>query len=450
MAIEAALAAHRFGLGANQADLATANSDPRGWLKWQLSSVDAAVRPFSGNKGSGDILRELPGQVDQMKGTAEGLQKIQQMGRAMFLGEMRPWMKNAFETRVPFLERLVWFWSNHLTISIQKARLIYFAGTYEREAIRPNVLGKFEDLLLASVRHPAMQLYLDNAYSIGPNSPAGKFVGKGLNENHAREILELHTLGVDGGYTQEDVIALARILTGWSLEKGDAVDNPTGFKFYQNRHEPGAKVLLGKTYAESGEREGLDALRDLARHPATARHIATKFARHFIADEPPAQAVAVLERVYRDTGGDLKAISFAIVDEPMAWQPQLSKVRSPIEYVVASVRLLGGGQQTLGDQQFKGLAESLRIMGQIPFTALSPKGWPDVASAWAGPAAIMERAQWAHALAERVPQKPDPVRLGEAGLGGLLSNSTHAALERAADATQGLALLIASPEVQRR
>ena len=450
MAIEAALAAHRFGLGANQADLATANSDPRGWLKWQLSSLDPALQPFAGNKRSGDILRELPGEVEQLKGTPEGQKQIREMGREMFLGEMRPWMKNAFDTKAPFLERLVWFWSNHFTISVQKARLIYFAGTYEREAIRPNVLGKFEDLLLASVRHPAMLLYLDNAQSIGPNSRAGQFAGKGLNENHAREIMELHTLGVDGGYNQDDVIALAKILTGWSLERGDKVDNPTGFKFYENRHEPGAKVLLGKSYAEGGEREGFDALRDLGRHPATARHIATKLARHFIADEPPPQAVARLERVFRDTGGDLRALAMAIIDEPAAWHPELSKVRSPIEYVVAAVRLLGGGNDTLGEQQFKGLAESLRIMGQIPFTASSPKGWPDVASAWAGPAAVMERAQWAHLLASRLPQKPDPVRLGEMGLGPLLSAATHTELGRAADATQGLALLIASPEFQRR
>jgi uncharacterized protein (DUF1800 family) len=372
------------------------------------------------------------------------------MGRDMFLAEMRPWMKNAFETNVPFLERLIWFWSNHFTVSILKARILYFAGTYEREAIRPFVLGKFEDLLIATVRHPAMLLYLDNAYSIGPNSRAGRWAGRGLNENHAREILELHTMSVIGGYTQNDVIALAKILTGWSLQRGDQVSNPTGFEYYENRHEPGAKVLLGKTYADNGEREGLDALRDLARHPATARFIATKFARHFIADEPPPQAVARLERVYRETGGDLKALAMAVVDEPSAWQPNLAKVRTPIEYVVAAIRLLGGGKETLGEQQFRGLAESLRIMGQIPFTANSPKGWPDVASAWAGPAAVMERAQWAHVLAERIPQKPDPVRLGEAGLGPLLSPATRAELARAADATQGLALLIASPEFQRR
>ena len=450
MAIDAALAAHRFGLGANQADLAAAGGDPRGWLKWQLSSLDPAVRPFAGAKSSGEILRTLPDQVEQMKSSQDGVSKILAMGKQMFVAEMRPWMKNAFETKVPFLERLVWFWSNHFSVSVLKARILYFAGTYEREAIRPFVLGKFEDMLISTLRHPAMSLYLDNAYSIGPNSPAGKWTGRGLNENHAREILELHTVSVAAGYTQADVIALAKILTGWSVQKGSAVNNPTAFEFYPNRHEPGSKVLLGKTYSENGEREGIEALRDLARHPMTARHIATKFARHFIADDPPPAAVARLERVYRDTGGDLKALALAIVDEPLAWQSQLAKVRSPIEYIVASVRLLGGGQQALGDQQFNGLAESLRIMGQIPLTASSPKGWPDVASAWAGPAAVMERAQWAHILAERIPQKPDPVRLGEAGLGPLMSATTRTELARAADATQGLALLIASPEFQRR
>jgi uncharacterized protein (DUF1800 family) len=293
-----------------------------------------------------------------------------------------------------------------------------------------------------------MLIYLDNAYSIGPDSPAGRYTGKGLNENHAREILELHTVGVNGGYTQADVIELAKILTGWSVDRESATG--TGFKFFQNRHQAGSKTLLGKSYGENGEREGEDALRDLARHPSTARHIATKLARHFIADEPPPQAVAKLERVFRDTGGDLRALAAALVDEPSAWQPTLSKMRTPIEYIVAAVRLLGGIQDTLGDQRFQGLAESLRVMGQIPFTAQSPKGWPDVASAWAGPAAIMERVQWAHVLAERIQKKPDPAMLADMTMGPLLSPPTREALKLAADPTQGLALLLASPEFQRR
>jgi len=450
MNLEAALAAHRFGLGAGRHDLEAMRGDPKGWLKSQLASVEPITHPFAGQKSTGQVLRDLPSMREAAAKSADDQVKLQQMGRDMFLREMRPWMRNAFETQVPFLERYVWFWSNHFTISVLKARMVFFAGSYEREAIRPMVLGRFENLLISTVRHPAMLMYLDNAYSMGPDSPAGRYVGKGLNENHAREIMELHTLGVDGGYTQADVIELAKILTGWSMQRGDNVDSPTGFKYFQNRHQPGSKTLLGKSYAEAGEREGMDALRDLARHPATARHIATKLARHFIADEPPPQAVARLERMFKDNGGDLKALAFALIDEPAAWQPTLAKMRTPIEYVVAAIRLFGGVQDALGDQQFKGLAESLRIMGQIPFTAQSPKGWPDVASAWAGPAAVMERAQWAHALAERIPKKPDPVVLADAALGPLLSASTRDALKLAADPTQGLALLLASPEFQRR
>jgi uncharacterized protein (DUF1800 family) len=449
MNADAVLAAHRFGLGAGRRDLEAMRGDPRGWLKAQCKSVEAVTQPFAGQKSTGEVIRSLPEYRQAAKAAPEEQIKLQQMGRDMFINEMRPWMKNAFDNPAPFLERLVWFWSNHFTISVLKQRMIFIAGGYEREAIRPNVLGKFEDLLIATVRHPAMLIYLDNAFSIGPDSPAGRFTGRGLNENHAREILELHTVGVDGGYTQADVIELARILTGWSVDR-QGTDNDNGFKFFPNRHQPGTKTLLGRTYAEAGEAEGRQALIDLARHPSTARHIATKLARHFIADEPPPQAVARLERVFRDTGGDLKAIAFAIIDEPAAWQPSLAKMRTPIEFVVAAARLLGGGQQTLGDQQFKGLADSLRIMGQLPFTAQSPKGWPDVASAWAGPAAIMERAQWAHALAERIAAKPDPTVLANAALGPLLSAPTRDAVMRAADATQGLALLLSSPEFQRR
>lgn len=450
MNLEAVLATHRFGLGAGKRDLDAMRGDPRGWLKFQTTSLDPVLRPFAGQKSTGEVLRALPEYRQAARASADEQIRLVQMGRDMFIAEMRPWMRNAFETAAPFLERYVWFWSNHFTISVLKQRMIFVAGGYEREAIRPNVLGKFEDLLLASVRHPAMLLYLDNAFSIGPDSPAGRFTGRGLNENHAREILELHTMGVDGGYTQGDVLELAKILTGWSIERNGTPDEPTGFKYFQNRHQPGSKTLLGKSYAEGGEREGREALRDLARHPATARHIATKLARHFVADEPPPQVVARLERVYRDTGGDLKALALAVVDEPAAWQPSLAKMRTPIEYVVAAIRLLGGVQDTLGDQQFRGLAESLRVMGQIPFTAQSPKGWADVASAWAGPAAIMERVQWAHALAERIQRKPDAAALADATMGPLLSQPTREAVMRAADPTQGLALLLASPEFQRR
>lgn len=450
MNLDVALAAHRFGLGAGPRDLAAIGGDPRAWLKGQLASTEPLLRPFAGQKSTREVLQGLPTrrEIEAMK--ADQQVNLAKQGREMFLNEMRPWMRNAFETPVPFLERWTWFWSNHFSISVLKQRMSFFAGNYEREAIRPAVLGKFEDLLLSTVRHPAMLLYLDNAYSLGPDSKAGRYVNKGLNENHAREILELHTMGVGTGYTQDDVIALAKILTGWSLERDGGGDSETAFKYFDNRHQPGPKTLLGKTYAENGEREGEEALRDIARHPATARHIAMKLAHHFIADDPPANAVARLEGVFRQSGGDLRALASALIDEPAAWKRDLTKMRTPIEYVVAAIRVLGGVQDTLGDQQYKGLGESLRVMGQIPFTAQSPKGWPDDAASWAGPAAIMERVQWAHALAERIQRKPDPNALAQATLGPLLTNATRETIARAADATQGLALFIASPEFQRR
>ena len=191
--------------------------------------------------------------------------------------------------------RLVMFWSNHFCVSANKGPVRGMAGAYEREAIRPHVLGRFVDMLLAVERHPAMLVYLDNHVSIGPNSRAGLNRGLGLNENLAREILELHTLGVGGGYTQEDVTNLARILTGWTVANlANPVGEPGRFFFAPARHEPGAWTVLGKRYGEAGMAAGEAVLRDLARHPATARHIARKLARHFVSAEPPAALVARL------------------------------------------------------------------------------------------------------------------------------------------------------------
>ena len=248
--------------------------------------------------------------------------------RQDYLREMSARFLNGFSTAQPLRERLVRFWSNHFVVSVSKGQTIALVGAFEREAIRPHVTGRFADMLQAVEHHPAMQLYLDNAQSIGPDSVAGKMVGKGLNENLGREILELHTLGVDGGYTQNDVIALAKILTGWSIDRGqpalqnrpvarffgaqridvsDDAPAENGFRFYPPRHEPGEKMLLGKSYAQ-GYQGGVEALNDLARHPATAHHIATKLAMHFIADNPPDASVKRIAAAFQKTDGDLRAV----------------------------------------------------------------------------------------------------------------------------------------------
>src|ERR1700744_4124152 len=220
-----------------------------------------------------------------------------------------------------FAPRVAVFWSNHFCISANKGGLARMgAGSFEREAIRPHVFGRFAEMLMAVEQHPAMLFFLDNQQSLGPDSRAGQNRKRGLNENLAREIMELHTLGVGGGYTQDDVTSLARIITGWTFAgRQGQLGTPGTFVFNANAHEPGAQLLLGKTYEDNGVAQGEAALADIARHPSTAKFIATKFARHFVADDPPPALVARLQEVFRKSDGDLKALATALVDSDEAW-----------------------------------------------------------------------------------------------------------------------------------
>src|SRR5258706_2824525 len=245
----------------------------------------------------------------------------------------------ALASDIGFVERLVWFWSNHFCISADK--IPSMTGAYEREAIRPHVLGRFADMLLAVESHPAMLFYLDNSASIGPNSVAGINRSRGLNENLAREILELHTLGVRSGYSQDDVTRFAYVLTGWTFLEPGNPKNGGEFVFIPRLHEPGAQEVVGKTYADGGVAQGRAVLADLARHPATATHIATKLARHFVADEPPPALVTRLAQRFRDTDGDLKEMAKALVAAPETWSPSRAKLKRPSERLMAMARATG-------------------------------------------------------------------------------------------------------------
>jgi uncharacterized protein (DUF1800 family) len=300
-------------------------------------------------------------------------------------------------------------------------------------------------LLGAVIKHPAMLSYLDNVLSFGPNSRAGRATGRGLNENLARELLELHTLGVDAGYTQDDVTALAMILTGWSIGRAKS-DEAGHFVFQDKAHEPGEKTLLGVRFEEAGIEEGERALDMLASHPATARHVAMKLARHFVADEPPADAVARLETVFRESGGDLHVLSRAIVDLDAAWAEPLSKLKTPVEFTVSALRALGGNR----DIEAKKLLGSLRLMGQVPFNAPSPAGWPDRASDWASPQALMERAEWSMSVAAKVARGIDPAALLDGTIAPVAPEDTRLAVARAPDRTEAVAMLLACPEFQWR
>lgn len=345
------------------------------------------------------------------------------------------------------VERLVAFWSNHFCISASKgqpARI--WAGAFEREAIRPHVLGHFGDMLKAVEQHPAMLFFLDNQQSIGPNSKAGQRSKRGLNENLAREIMELHTLGVGSGYTQGDVTTLARILTGWTYAgRAGRLGEPGSFVFNVNAHEPGTQTLLGRSYPESGLAQGEAALGDIARHPATAKFIATKFARHFVADDPPPALVVRLNDVFRKTDGDLKALALALVDSDEAWQAPMTKIRSPYEYLIAIGRLMARIPEDPG-RYLNGLS----ILGQPLWTPAGPNGFADTNAAWAAPEEMKLRLDIAAQVASRIGDIMDARDLLDIAMSDAASQDTRQTIARAETRQQAFALLLMSPEFQRR
>jgi uncharacterized protein (DUF1800 family) len=346
-----------------------------------------------------------------------------------------------------FPERLVAFWSNHFCISANKGPLArMWAGAFEREAIRPHVLGRFADMLKAVEQHPAMLFFLDNQQSLGPDSRAGINRKRGLNENLAREIMELHTLGVGSGYNQDDVTSLARIITGWTfVGRQGILGTPGSFVFNANAHQPGPQTLLGKTYEADGVEQGEAALADIARHPSTAKFIATKFARHFVADEPSPALVARLRDVFTNTDGDLKALTLALVDSDETWAAPLTKLRSPYEFLVATGRLLARVPDDAGIY-----LGGLNVLGQPLWSPAGPNGFPDTNAAWAAPEGMKLRLDIAAQVASRVGNTLDPRDLLEFAFADAASADTRRTIEHAESRQQALALLLMSPEFQRR
>jgi uncharacterized protein (DUF1800 family) len=377
------------------------------------------------------------------KQAPQPLNVIQKTFRAEALARLQ----RAMMVDCGFTERLVVFWSNHFCISASKGELArMWAGAFEREAIRPHVLGRFADMLKAVEQHPAMLFFLDNQQSLGPDSRAGQNRKRGLNENLAREIMELHTLGVGGGYTQEDVTSLARIITGWTFAGRQGQLGPPGsFAFNANAHQPGPQQLLGKTYEANGLAQGEAALADIARHPSTANFIATKFVRHFVADDPPQALVARLRDVFIKTDGDLKALATALVDSNEAWQAPLTKMRSPYDFLVASGRLLARVPEDPG-----GYLGNLNLLGQPLWTPAGPNGFPDTSAAWAAPEGMKLRLDIASQMGARLGPNIDPLDLLEFAAADAASTETRKTIERAESRQQALALLLMSPEMQRR
>jgi uncharacterized protein (DUF1800 family) len=390
-----------------------------------------------------NAVQPVVGQPNAPKSPPQPLNVIQKTYRAEALARLQ----RAVIADCGFTERLVTFWSNHFCISANKGELArIWAGSFEREAIRPHVLGRFADMLKAVERHPAMLFFLDNQQSLGPDSRAGQNRKRGLNENLAREIMELHTLGVGGGYTQDDVTSLARIITGWTFAgRQGQLGAPGSFVFNANAHQPGAQRLLGKIYENNGVGQGEAALSDIARHPATAKFIATKFVRHFVADDPPPALVARLQEVFGKSDGDLRAMALALLDSDEAWQAPAIKLRSPYEFLVATGRLLA----RIPDEPGLYL-NSLNLLGQPLWTPAGPNGFPDSNAAWAAPEGMKLRLDVAAHVAARVGGNIDARDLLELVAADAASPETRRTIERAESRQQALALLLMSPEFQRR
>jgi uncharacterized protein (DUF1800 family) len=469
----AALALHRFGLGPRAGAIEAIVSDPQGALMAELDRPDAglvatpdlpssgaanrAVFEFNAERNAKDKVERrrreaaqklagnagmenaMAAQSEAQPATTEQPDQVP-LPRRIFLDEARARFDAAIGAEIGFVERLVWFWSNHFCVN---ADATVMAGGYEREAIRPYVLGRFADMLQAAEGHPAMLVYLNNVLSIGPASVAGINRDKGLNENLAREILELHTLGVRSGYSQADVTNFAKILTGWTIrETVSDPDHGGEFVFLRRAHEPGPERVVGHDYPDTGVDQGHAVLADLARHPATARHVATKLARHFIADEPPATLVDRLASRFLETEGDLKEVTRALVSAPESWAPEPAKIKRPAEWIVAALRAVGRN----GDIQR--IVGGLNLLGEPLWRPPAPKGFSDDNAAWLD--GLGQRLDIANTFAQRVADQLDPRAIAEATIGPLASAETRSAIERAESKPQALTMLLMAPEFLRR
>lgn len=509
--LNAAIALTRFGMGARPGEIERVAADPTGWLQTQIRPTGTPVPPGRFPSSSDQVQAFLSyrqdGQARRQTRRPSGGETATDMEASSPTGmatqdqadgsrPMDPAAQAAFDARregrqaltrdaadallararlaatTPdgFAERWALFWANHFTASATKFQSAIFLDSYEREAIRPNVFGRFETLALAAEQHPAMLLYLDQAQSVGPNSVAGQRRNAGLNENLAREIMELHTVGSDAGYTQADVTEFARALTGWSIPAArDAIagagrgggqgrgrgrrglaqaiagePGANGFVYRAIVHEPGERTVLGRRHADTGRAQGEAILKDLANRPETARRLARKIAAHFVADEPPPALVATLERAWTTSGGDLSAVARALIVAPEAWQPAPAKVKTPYDFVISAHRAFGAEPQ-----QAQTLRQALIAMGQPPLSAPSPEGWPDTAADWAGPDALVKRLDWSRAAADLV-QASDPNAVAASALGPRLGERSRMAVARAESRPEAFTLFLMSPEFQRR
>jgi uncharacterized protein (DUF1800 family) len=440
---QALIAFQRFGLGAKPGGPVAIGADPKAAVRAELDIANIALITDPTLPGYGKAC------ADAQSGKAEEWRQKELAAR----------VDKHRSVQIGFVERLVIFWANHFSMTVNKEDTVRGTlGQWERDVIRPNVLGKFGKMLHDTIAHPAMICYLDNQESIGPNSPIGLEWGVGFNENLAREILELHTVGSRGGYTEADVTAFARILTGWSFVRGWEADNGYNGGTPQNRgrfiyrgdwHEPGAITLMGKSYPAVGQQQAEMVLNDLVVHPSTAEHIAFKLVRHFITDAPTPAMVKPLKKVFQQTKGDLKAVAIALLDLVEAWSAPRSKLRTPYEMAIAQYRALDG---RFSDDDIWALSAPLDALHQMAWEAPTPEGYSDETPHWLNPDAMRLRLDIAE-FHNRVCvgyYEGNVVALADSLFDAALSSQTRNRLSGLDYPNDALVILFTSPEYQRR
>lgn len=465
--MRALVATHRLGYSLRPED--PRPEDPQAWVERQFARYDPRPWPISAEPRTAEVARTVAilshpaaagGRSLPLQERRANRAALADFAQATYAGGARARLAAALASEAPFVERLVHFWANHFAVS-RRGRVVGLAPSLEFDVVRPHVLGRFEDMFMAAMRHPALLEYLDQTGSMGPNSgPAmrrnryrearggrGEF---GPNENFAREVLELHSLGVDGGYDQQDVVELSLALTGWSIAhfalRTDATPaEPGAFVFHAAWHEPGPRRILGRTYPAGGIEQPLAVLTDLAAHPSTARHVARKLARHFVADEPPEPLVARMAERFLATRGDLPSVYLEMVRAPETLLQPFAKVRTPWDWTVAALRALG-----VRSADGEDWPELLRRMGQPVWGPGSPAGWPDLGAAWAGSNLLLRRIEVAMRIGEAHGASADPAAVAEAQFGPLLSEPTRRELARAETPAQAVALLLLGREFHRR
>ena len=454
--LKAAIAVTRFGLGAKGDEIDRARRDPEGYLTSQIRREGADQpqdHPVSATDRFNEVRRyQMQRRDAKQAGDAKSdpVKDAQRMLREDTAVDFLARARLAATTPDGFRERWTLFWCNHFTVSATKLITATVVGPFEQEAIRPNVFGRFSDLLAASSTHPAMLLYLDQAQSVGPDTRAAQMMSRGgktagLNENLAREIMELHTVGVGAGYTQADVTEFARAMTGYSIGLPRFGEPEGKFVFRAAAHEPGDRTIMGKTYRQRDGYQAMAVMQDLAASPHTARHIALKLATHFVADTPPPALVDRLQRNFLETHGDLAQLASTLVASPEAWAPEAVKFKTPYEFLISSWRAAGTAPSDLRE-----IGPIMNAMGQKPFNAPSPKGWSEEAAVWCAPDAVIKRMGWSEMFAAGAIGDRDPVQLAKDALGARLTPLVGTAIARAETRAEGLSILLMSPEFQRR